>query len=207
MGFDAATFSDAAFAAAHIDYPDVIRNAVPKRQAEFFHGRYCAQNALGNHHAQVGIGAHREPTWPPGLVGSITHTRSMAAAAVLPSSQWRGLGIDLESLAQGATLLSMHDLFVDASEWTYLQSLQALEPSRALVIVFSVKESFFKAVFNQVGEFFDFDAIKIIDIDLKRQLVTFRVQRQLCSQFQPGVVGQAKFCQLTHDHVLTAFYW
>jgi enterobactin synthetase component D len=207
MGFDAVTFSDAAFAKARIDYPGTIRNAVLKRQAEFFYGRYCAQHALGNHQVQVGIGAHREPIWPPGVVGSISHTGSMAAAAVLPASQCRGLGIDLESLAQGATLMSMRDLFIDATEWTCLQSLPALEPLHALVIAFSVKESFFKAVFSQVGEFFDFDAIKITAIDLERQLVTFRVQRALCGQFLPGVVGQAQFCQLTPDHVLTAFCW
>ncbi|WP_374216235.1 4'-phosphopantetheinyl transferase, partial [Frankia sp. R82] len=55
---------------------EYVARAVPSRRAEFVTGRACARLAL----ARLGVaprpilrGPRGEPTWPRGIVGSITH--------------------------------------------------------------------------------------------------------------------------------------
>ena len=57
----------------------------PVRLAEFRHGRACARLALGRIGAgahDIPVGASREPIWPTGVVGSISHAGTAAAAVV-----------------------------------------------------------------------------------------------------------------------------
>ena len=77
----------------------LVAGAVHRRRREFATGRACARGAL----AQLGYpstpllnGAHREPLWPAGVVGSLTHCGGYRAAAVARSGDVRSLGIDAE---------------------------------------------------------------------------------------------------------------
>ncbi|GAA1297365.1 4'-phosphopantetheinyl transferase family protein [Saccharothrix xinjiangensis] len=76
-----------------------VAKAVDKRRREFATGRHCARAALG----ALGFppspllpGPKREPTWPAGVVGSITHCNGYRAAAVARADQVRAIGIDAE---------------------------------------------------------------------------------------------------------------
>lgn len=83
-------------------YPEelaLIASAVPRRRAEFATARVCARRAL----AQLGIapqpilrGETREPLWPQGVVGSLTHCAGLRAAAVARATDFRSIGIDAE---------------------------------------------------------------------------------------------------------------
>lgn len=82
----------------------LIRTAVAKRQREFTAGRNCARaamRALGWPEQQIGaigVGAHREPLLPPGLIGSITHSAHFCAAAVArDDGELLSLGIDADA--------------------------------------------------------------------------------------------------------------
>lgn len=69
------------------------------RRRDFSAGRACARAALvalGEPPAPILRGEKREPLWPTGVVGSITHTSLYAAAAVARSAEVRSLGIDAE---------------------------------------------------------------------------------------------------------------
>jgi 4'-phosphopantetheinyl transferase EntD len=73
--------------------------AVPRRRRELTTGRHCARRAL----AQLGMapgpilsGPRREPLWPDGVVGSITHCTGYRAAAVAWAAQVPTVGIDAE---------------------------------------------------------------------------------------------------------------
>lgn len=77
----------------------VISRAVEKRRREFRTVRHCARLALG----ELGIppvavlpGEHREPLWPPGIVGSMTHCTGYRAAAVARGRDLLSIGIDAE---------------------------------------------------------------------------------------------------------------
>lgn len=78
---------------------EVILRAVEKRRHEFITGRACARMALqrlGVAPAPIGKGAHGEPLWPQGVVGSITHCRPYRACAVATDADVTALGIDAE---------------------------------------------------------------------------------------------------------------
>ena len=77
----------------------LVAQAVSKRRAEFTTVRTCARQAL----ALLGLpptpllsGPRREPLWPPGVVGSLTHCTGYGAAAVAWASDLATIGIDAE---------------------------------------------------------------------------------------------------------------
>lgn len=69
------------------------------RRKEFTTGRSCARRALaelGVGAAPILAGANREPLWPEGAVGSITHCRGYRAAATASRKDFLSIGIDAE---------------------------------------------------------------------------------------------------------------
>lgn len=67
-----------------------------KRQAEHLAGRIAAVHALREYGSKAvpGIGERRQPLWPPGLFGSISHSASTALAVVSP----RPIGLDIDAI-------------------------------------------------------------------------------------------------------------
>jgi 4'-phosphopantetheinyl transferase EntD len=81
-------------------FPAEIYPMAPRRRATFEAGRACAHAALkelGSPDFAIPIGPSGAPVWPPGFVGSITHTNDVAAAIVARSENVRGVGLDLET--------------------------------------------------------------------------------------------------------------
>jgi len=135
---------------------DVITAATPKRRQEFAAGRTCARAAL----TQLGIpvspllaGPDREPLWPSGIVGSITHCDLYAAAAVSWSHDFIGIGIDaepnqplpdgvLETIALPEEIVWIRSASADGLAWDRL--------------LFSAKESAFKAWYPIARTWIDF---------------------------------------------------
>ena len=83
-------------------YPEEARSlqkAVRQRIEEFAAGRQCARLLLrefGIEDCAIEVGVHRQPVWPEGLVGSITHTAGFCAAVAARRSLLRSVGIDTE---------------------------------------------------------------------------------------------------------------
>ncbi|WP_234705049.1 4'-phosphopantetheinyl transferase family protein [Sinorhizobium meliloti] len=76
-----------------------IATAVKSRRREFSIGRACARAALsklGFPPSAIPTGPNREPLWPSGVVGSITHCAGFHAAAVALQKDCVALGIDVE---------------------------------------------------------------------------------------------------------------
>ena len=126
-------------------YPEeeaLMVRAVAKRRAEFSTGRWCAREAL----REIGVapcailtGALREPLWPAGVTGSITHAAGIGAAIVLPASLCRGVGIDILNEEEAKRLL----------------------PPPELPHTFSAKESAIKALSSSAGRFIDLAEIQL----------------------------------------------
>ncbi len=75
---------------------ELVLRASPARQAEFATGRRLARELLlesGMPAHAIGVGAWREPLFPPGVFGSICHAHGLCAVALSRSAP---LGIDLE---------------------------------------------------------------------------------------------------------------
>jgi enterobactin synthetase component D len=206
--FRAGLFAPDLFERHAIDFPLHIRNSVLKRQAEFMAGRLCARAildsyGLGRH--VVSVGQHREPLWPDGYIGSITHSGQYAAAIACPDAAVVGVGIDIETIIQSEGRQAMMDLVVCAEELVYLRnSGSTLGIDCLLTLVFSAKESFFKAAFPQVKGYFDFDAVQVFHIDEVSRIIHFRCVQTLSELLPAGQEHGAHFDFIGDTSVFTA---
>jgi 4'-phosphopantetheinyl transferase EntD len=124
----------------------LVERAVAKRQREFALGRACARTALeklGHGDAVIGRAPSGAPLWPDGIVGSITHTKGYAAALVGEASRFSGIGVDAERVG-GVTRNLWPRLFDDA-ELDYLAALDDAAQACAATLIFSAKETSYKA--------------------------------------------------------------
>lgn len=139
-----------------------MARATPERQAEFAAGRAAARAALrglGLVPFAIPMGADRAPVWPSGVVGSITHHGGQCLAVVARRMSFGGLGIDLEPLAPlPADLLPE---ILTAGEALWLQDQPADRRGTLARIIFSAKESTYKALYPQIREVVGFDAMEI----------------------------------------------
>lgn len=138
----------------------VVRGAVQSRIDEFVTARSCARRAL----QQLGVapvalpsGPHREPLWPQGHVGSITHCEGYRAAAVARREDVQSVGIDAERHdALPADVLS---LVTTGNERDWLtHAPTGLHWDR---LIFSAKESVYKAWFPLTQAWLGFDDVCI----------------------------------------------
>ena len=133
----------------------------PARQREFAAGRACARRAmreLGAPEGPVLRGVRRAPPFPDGVVGSITHTSGFCAAAVAHSASFAGIGLDAErneALSERAAAR-----ICAPGELAALRALPGRSPEHWAAVVFSAKETLYKAYFPVTGFFIGFrDAV------------------------------------------------
>jgi 4'-phosphopantetheinyl transferase EntD len=161
-----------ATAEAFTDSPDAllypaeaaaVARAVPSRRREFSTARACARaglTLLGLPPAAITRGDRGAPEWPPGVVGSITHCPGYRAAAVARAADAVALGIDAEpdSPLPGDVL----PLVSSAVERAGLADLAQTHPDVTWDrLLFSAKESVYKAWFPLQRTFLDFTAAEV----------------------------------------------
>jgi 4'-phosphopantetheinyl transferase EntD len=136
-----------------------IANAVAKRRREFATVRYCARRAmasLGVPEAPLLPGPNREPLWPAGVVGSLTHCAGYRAAAVARRSDLAALGIDAEP--HGPLPDGVLEAVTLAEERPLLERLAETEPGVHWDrLLFCAKESVYKAWFPLTGRWLGFE--------------------------------------------------
>jgi 4'-phosphopantetheinyl transferase EntD len=134
-----------------------LGRAVPKRVQEFAAGRLCVRRALheyGVDHFPLRVAADRQPIWPEGFVGSITHTAGLCAAAVAESRTIAAVGIDSEIV--GHVTPDIWSTICVAGEAEWVNSLPPSERAAAVTLIFSAKEAFYKCQYPLVSEWLDF---------------------------------------------------
>lgn len=199
-------YSDELYTQYGIPFSPTLDRAVPKRRAEFLAGRYCAEKALGQLgcvEKTVGIGTNRNPSWPAGMIGSISHTHSLAAAWVVRADHYTGIGIDVEHIVDDATANRLHKNVLTEREFSRL-SYTTGRAALAFTIAFSVKESFFKATYASVGRYFDFSAVSVDDLDFEAGTINLTVAEPLCAGLYVGRQLSGKFRMLDGNAVATA---
>ncbi len=133
----------------------LVTRAVAVRRLEFARGRSCARRALAaldRPPVAVTRGRAREPLWPPGITGSITHCRDYCCAALAPAERWAGVGIDAEVLRHLKPRVQAR--ITTAAEARALTGLDRTIPWE--MVVFSAKEALFKAWFPATRRRLDF---------------------------------------------------
>ncbi|MGP1690894.1 MAG: 4'-phosphopantetheinyl transferase family protein [Giesbergeria sp.] len=158
--------------------PPEIARSVEKRRREFAAGRICAQSALaslGEECVAIGIGSLREPIWPPGFVGSISHSFGLAVAVVAKTQSFVSLGIDVEMANLVASSLNFGNLVGTPVEYALL--IPVLGVDHVLPALFSAKEALFKCLAPSVGTYFDFLDVEAVAIE--GPTIGMRLKRQL----------------------------
>ena len=208
LSFDAARFKAEWFEHYGVVQPDSVKRSVQKRQAEFFFGRMAARLALaerGMPLVDVLIGPQREPVWPGGISGSISHTKGLAMATVAPHSRCSGMGIDVEHAVSGHARESIASSVLDAAEQALLARCCANLGDGGVSLAFSAKESLFKGAFHSVRRFFDFTAARIEAVDPATRTLRMRLTENLSSQFPLDRMCEIGYDVLDDDLVLTHF--
>ena len=139
----------------------IVSTAVMRRRRQFAASRACARRALvdlGVKPTKILSGPHREPIWPPGVVGSITHCEGYCAAAVSHGATIAGLGIDAEIHAPLPAGVAEKIAYGEEREWLRTRRYAATCWDRLL---FSAKESVFKVWFPLTAHWLEFRDVLI----------------------------------------------
>jgi 4'-phosphopantetheinyl transferase EntD len=140
-----------------------VRAAPARRRNEFVTGRVYARRAM---HDLAGVplalpmNADRTPAWPPGITGSITHSRDHCAVAVARQRDLLAIGIDVEEV--GAVDRGLATELCTREELR--ANLEPLEPAARLgaaAVIFSAKEAFFKCQFTLTRAWLEFRDVRM----------------------------------------------
>ena len=125
------------------------------RRAEYSSGRRVAREAL----ALLGIencgvtARGRVPIWPPGVVGSITHSRELAMAMVGRDASVAGIGVDVEQEHRVDARVAARVLVPEERA--------SLVEEDWRTMLFAAKEAVYKAVNPLVGEYLEFGDVEV----------------------------------------------
>lgn len=189
-------------------YPDEARHvqkAVRKRAQEFAAGRLCARLLLkefGIQNFAIEVGAHRQPLWPNGLVGSITHTTGFCAAVAAPKKNLSSLGIDSE--ITGSVRRELWRGICTPAETAWLRSLPGVEQLAAATLIFSAKEAFYKCQFPLTQERLGFHdvAVELPAWGDKRGAFKIIAQRPIVLEYDAAMPPQGRY--LFHEQFITS---
>ncbi|MFF9843389.1 4'-phosphopantetheinyl transferase [Streptomyces sp. NPDC020422] len=138
---------------------EALTRAVEQRRREYVTVRHCARQAL----AELGLppvailsGAHREPLWPAGVLGSITHCDGYRAAALAREGSVASVGIDAEPhapLPEGvAGVIARPEERAELARWAGERPGVCWDR-----VLFSAKESVYKAWFPLARRWLGFE--------------------------------------------------
>ncbi|AUO47503.1 4'-phosphopantetheinyl transferase family protein [Pseudomonas ogarae] len=192
--FSLERFDPGLYPRAGVDFPPDVVRSVRSRQAEYLAGRWLSRQLWVKRNVtpiQLGSGAHRQPIWPSGWVGSISHTSTIAVSCLAKSCEVGLLGLDLENWLAPEVADRISATIVDRRETLYLGVLGPFE--QMLTLAFSAKESLFKAVFPQVGCYFDFDAVRLVEIHWPSGRLVLKVTQDLSTSIRSGMLFEGYF--------------
>jgi 4'-phosphopantetheinyl transferase EntD len=156
-----------------------ISHCAEKRIQDFTRGRACAHRVL----SELGIqdfsllaGERREPIWPDGITGSITHTAGFAAAVAAPRAEIAAVGVDCEIIESVDE--ELWSRICTPTEQSGLERLPVAERGRQAALIFAAKEAFYKCQFPVSREWVGFEDVDIEPTDWPAVAGSFRILPQ-----------------------------
>ncbi len=190
--FYLAAFDPALFTSCDIHCPDPIAAAGRKRQAEYFAGRWLAARALlsfGVANYPLLADAKRCPQWPPGLLGSISHSDDQVLCAVATGRRYRAVGVDIQQRISPAAADKLQTRILSNAEILLLNN-SALAEHDGVALCFSAKESIYKALYPIVQRYFGYRAAELVAIDTEQRRLHFAIAAELAAL--PGCPGEVE---------------
>lgn len=152
----------------------VVAHAAERRRREFLAGRAAARRALarlGVHGHDLLVGAAREPLWPPGVVGSLSHDADCCVAVAASRARLAGIGVDCapdRPLPQ-----RLWARIATPAELAWASGFLEPQRGRWLRLIFSAKEAFYKYQRPLSGRFLGF-ADATVEPDAATESFTIR---------------------------------
>ena len=134
------------------------------------------------------------PLWPDGWIGSISHTDDIAAALVAPASAVSLLGLDIEAI-MGADLAAG----IAPEILPELSNLSETDVTKG----FSGKEALYKALYPLTGQFREFSAAEILQINPAR--LRLRLAEDWGPEWPEGMIFEAEQ-RVAASHVITILW-
>ncbi|MFT7620524.1 MAG: 4'-phosphopantetheinyl transferase EntD [Planctomycetota bacterium] len=142
-----------------------------KRLVEFRASRTLARRLLiqlGQEPAAILNGENREPIWPAGIAGTISHSGDVVIVALAHEQDVMSLGVDIE--VRDSLKQDLWSKILCPQEIAFVEKLDDGEAGRLSLLFFSAKESFYKAQFPLTRKFLSFDSISLEKPDEERRL-------------------------------------
>lgn len=117
-----------------------------------------ALSRVGADDARIMRAPGRAPKWPPGFVGSVTHTPELTAVVAAPASRLRAIGIDAEPRVDVAVQAELLPWVVRDDERFLLAEADC---RTAFTAIYSAKEAFFKCMQGCAEAPLDFLALRV----------------------------------------------
>ena len=154
-----------------------IAHAIAPRRREFAAGRACARDALvqlGLPRVSIPMGHRRQPIWPTGFIGSISHCPELCCAVATSANEAASIGIDVDL----AELLPSRLTGIICSDREVARLPKTSSPISDLwtKIIFCTKEAFFKCYYPITEKFIDFSEVDIDITVLSPQSGTFTAE-------------------------------
>jgi 4'-phosphopantetheinyl transferase EntD len=154
--------SDAALGSISAAEAAAISDVSHKRRREFAAARALAREGLERYFDIRGFdllnAEDRSPIWPSGVAGSISHSDNRAWVA-LSGASFGTIGIDGEERNELSEAL--WHLTLRTEETAYLEKLDPAVRGRRALIIFSAKESLYKAQYPWSGACMDYMAANV----------------------------------------------
>ena len=167
-----------------------ISHCAEKRIQDFTRGRACAHRALselGIRNFSLLAGERRDPLWPDGISGSITHTAGFAAAVAAPRSGIASVGIDCEIIESVDE--ELWSRICTPTEQARLMSMPVTERGRQAALIFAAKEAFYKCQFPVSRQWVGFEDVDIEPTDWPATAGSFRILPQKSLPVSEGWVA------------------
>lgn len=166
--------------------PVQLQKATISRQLEFLSGRSHAKQALkilghSSTEKEILINENRAPIWPSGIIGSISHTQVYAGAVVANTSDVLGIGFDIEHVFSESLKDQIQTLISSNNEWNSVRSVGTIDDCLKLTLIYVAKEAIYKCLAPITNAFFDFQNVRITEIDMKSTCF----KAELCKNLHP----------------------
>lgn len=207
--FISENYEDRDFELMNTALPSHLHRAVRKRKAEFLAGRWVARQALASlciDNVFVYRNEDSSPQWPYGVVGSISHNSDTALCAVHYEWDVGGVGIDIQSWILPKIAFEIQHMVTLPQEINFLKNKPAtVNFNHLLTLVFSAKESLFKALYPKVQCWFDFLDAKVLDIDWQRKTFSLILMKKLSPDIKAGRAFHGSF--IVNEHTITTLIY
>ncbi|GAA5630103.1 hypothetical protein AWW72_16110 [Acinetobacter sp. NRRL B-65365] len=188
-----------------LERPSYLENASAKRLNEFFAGRILAQAILQQYfNCSMCISSTqlKLPQWPKGFIGSISHSNEQVIVAI--SSQSEYLGIDIERIVETSFADESAALILTPCEQKLWQAeiSHYLNFRTYLTLIFSLKESLYKAVYPIAQNYIDFLEATTVEMNMENQSVILKFDQKTRQRY--GLKSEYQgYWQFNNDDVIT----